>query len=193
MKNWCYVHAHCENQNDLRIDLKFCDSTNKQSIYSETLIVNKDVKNEYKVIDILGDNILSWKETEQVLSPSYNGNITSLDLLKVVIPFTIADATCDTSFHGPHLANNAEAFGVCGKEKVLEFKEMFLGPQRLLGKPAYKLSDPFTVDLKEMKVTLGFECLIEKYLGKGTDYVYVDDKLLVKKIDVVRHSGKYTD
>ena len=110
-----------------------------------------------------------------------------------MIPFTIADALCDTSFHEPHLAEDVEAFGAKGKATVLRFKHKFLGPQKLVGKPAYKLADPFIVDLNELKVTLGFECLIEKYLGKGTDYVYVDDTLLVKRIDVVRHSGKYTD
>jgi len=150
-------------------------------------------KNIYKISDIDKSDIISSEEVGLIPDAVVDSqNITPLNLLEVVIPFTIADALCDTSFHGPLLAKNVEAFGAIGKQQVLEFKEEFLGPQRSLEMPAYKLADPFIVDIKKMKVTLGFECLIEQYLGKGTDYVYLDEKLKVKKIDVVRHSGKYT-
>jgi hypothetical protein len=189
------LHADIKDEKHPQIHLKFCDSTATKVVYSETLFTTKNDKGSYKISDIKNSEIVLSEEGLMLFQGDVvdTQKITPLQLLSVVVPFTIADALCDTSFHEPLLAENVKAFGAIGKEQVLEFKENFLGPQRLLEKPAYKLADPFIVDIKGMKVTLGFECLIKKYLGKGTDYVYLDEKLKVEKIDVVRHSGKYTD
>ena len=193
MKNLYYVHVDTESKNGPQIHLKFFIPATK-STYSETLSISSESEDHFKITDITNDDFCQTEKVDDLpITTAFNGKITSLDLLNVVIPFTVADALCDTAFHGPHLAEHVEAFGAKGKSIVLAFKEKFLGPQKLLKTPAYKLADPFVVDLNQMKVTLGFECLIEKYLGKGTDYVYVNDKLLVDKIDVVRYSGKYTD
>ena len=45
-----------------------------------------------------------------------NQGLTSLDLLNIVVPFTIADAICDISHHRSHMAENIEAFGQKGIE-----------------------------------------------------------------------------
>jgi hypothetical protein len=52
---------------------------------------------------------------------------------------------------------------------------------------AYKLEEPFVTNLNELKVTLGFECIVRGYEGRGTDNVYVNSDRLLTKIDAIRH------
>ena len=47
---------------------------------------------------------------------------STLDLLSVVVPFTIADATADLSVHDQYMSENVEAFGRKGKQAVADFK-----------------------------------------------------------------------
>ena len=54
-----------------------------------------------------------------------NQGLTSLDLLNIVVPFTIADAICDISYHRSHMAENIEAFGQKGIENVHAFKSNY--------------------------------------------------------------------
>ena len=115
----------------------------------------------------------------------------SLTLLKVAVPYSIADAIVDLDFQPPHMANDIKAFGLQGKTAIYNHSKEFLTPQLLLGKPAYKLSDPFRVDLNKRMVTLGFECLIEGFEGIGTDYVYFNDQNKIFDLVAVRHSGSY--
>ena len=193
LQDCCYLHADINNKEHPKIHLKFGGSvTGKthQSIYSETLLLEKSDNVEYKISGFDSNDIPAFKIEEY---GERVDSITSLDLLSIVIPFAIADVICDTSFHEAHLAQNVTAFGATGKQEVLRFKEKFLGPQKLIEKPAYRLSDPFYVNLNERKVTFGFECLIEKYEGEGIDYVYLDENLKVKQIDTVRKTGKYSD
>ena len=114
----------------------------------------------------------------------------ALLLINVVVPFTIADATADLSVHPQYMADDISAFGQTGKQAVLTFKEKFLGPQGKKGLPAYKLDEPFRVHIKKRMVSLGFECLIEGYQGFGTDYVYLNKNILIRCIDVERHSSE---
>lgn len=178
----CCLHADIDDKEAPVIHMKFGSYTNHenfQPVYSEFLSLEKDIHNgeEYKIKGVSFSNITSSnnEENRQELD-----SITALDLLNVAIPFAIADAICDTSFHGSHLAQNAKAFGASGKEQILEFSGKFLGPQKLIGTPAYRLGHPFYVNVRERKVTFGFECLIEKYLGEGTDYMYFNDELKIK-------------
>ena len=161
-------------------------------LYIETLLLKKDPISidDYKICGIDASEL-----TPLLLDRKYDcrGPISSLDLLKVVIPFAIADAICDTSYHEPHLAENVIAFGAKGKKQVLEFSHKFLDPQKEIGKPAYRLSYPFVVDVGKRMVEFDFECLIEKYEGKGRDYVYLNDEMKVKEIGTVRESGKYSE
>ena len=78
-----------------------------------------------------------------------------------------------------------------GKDKILEYSTKFLTPQLKLGLPAYALADPFQVDIDMRMVTLGFECLISGYEGKGTDYVYFDQDNKIYELNAVRHTGGY--
>ena len=195
LHNCCFLHADIKDNRYPKIHLKFGESnddTQTQPIYSELLSLEKDDYNseEYNISGLESSSIPTSKQEER---KEKIDNITALDLLNVAIPFAIADAICDTSFHGAYLAQNVRAFGASGKQEVLDFKLKFLGPQKLVGKPAYRLSDPFYVNVQERKVTFGFECLIEKYVGEGTDYMYFDEDLKVKQIDAVRKTGKYSD
>lgn len=186
------MHADINNKEHPKIHLKFGESITEvahRDIYSDTLFLEKSNNEQYKISGFDSSDITTFKIEECGEEINY---ITSLDLLNIVIPFAIADAICDTSFHEAYLAQNATAFGATGKHEILKFQEKFLGPQKLLGKPAYQLSDPFYVNLNERKVTFGFECLIEKYVGEGTDYVYLDEHLKVIQIDTIRKSGKYS-
>ena len=114
-------------------------------------------------------------------------NLTSLDLLSAVVPYTIADATCDVSYHRSHMSEDMEAFGQKGADDVEAFKNNWLSEYSRLGLAAYKLEDPFEADLKELKVTLGFECTIQGHEGKGTDYVFINEDKLLTKIIAIRH------
>ena len=51
---------------------------------------------------------------------------STLDLLRVVVPFTIADATADLSVHDQYMSENVEAFGRKGKQAVADFKVRIL-------------------------------------------------------------------
>ena len=112
--------------------------------------------------------------------------LTTLDLLSVVVPFTIADATCDISYHRSHMAENIQAFGQKGADNVQKFKSNYLKEYQTRHLAAYKLEEPFVTDLNELKVTLGFECLIQGHEGKGTEIVYLSSDKLVTKIVAVR-------
>ena len=113
--------------------------------------------------------------------------LSSLDLLSSVAPFTIADAIADVSYHRTHMANEMEAFGQTGADNVEHFKNNWLKEYNEKGLAAYKLEDPFETTLEEMKVTLGFECIIKGHEGKGTDYVFVNKDKLLTKIIAIRH------
>ena len=192
-QNCCVLHADIEDVKFPKINLKFYDSFGTSSVYEETLQLSKHTNESFKIHDIQSKNADLLEKTECTASIQQSLNITPLDLLKVVIPFAIADVVCDTSFHPEFLAEDVESHGVKGKRQVLEFKAKFLEPQKLIGKPAYKLVDPFIVDLQERKVSFGYECLIEKYAGHGTEHIFLDEQLKIKKIQAIRHSGKYTD
>jgi hypothetical protein len=44
-------------------------------------------------------------------------------MLDVVVPFTIADAICDTDYAVDRMATNVEAFGFKGHDVVVKVKE----------------------------------------------------------------------
>ena len=191
----CYLHADINEKDCPKIHLRFVrhiKNTGLDQLYTETLLLKKDPTSigNYKICGIDDPEL-----TPLLIDRKFDcqGSISSIDLLKVVLPFAIADAICDTSYHEPHLAENVIAFGAKGKKQVLEFSEKFLGPQKQIGKPAYRLSYPFIVDVEKQMVEFDFECLIEKYEGKGRDYVYLNDEMKVKEIGTVRESGKYSD
>ena len=186
MHNLVFLQA-LASENPPTIKLQF---QNKGHIYTETLLCDvTDMPLSYENDSVKIGNIVAQEElpvNEVEIVKAGTNDLTSLDLLSVVVPFTVADAICNTSYHTSQVSDDIEAFGQKGKEAVLNFKERWLTPQAKLNKPAYKLEDPFVVDLKSKMVTLGFGCLIETALGKGTDYVYVTDDKLVEKIIVVR-------
>ena len=78
-----------------------------------------------------------------------------------------------------------------GKEAILKHSAEFLTPQKLLGRPAYALSDPFVADPVKRMVTLGFECLIQGFEGKGTDYLHFDNDNKIYQLVAVRHTGTF--
>ena len=128
---------------------------------------------------------------DQVPIDSNDRSNSSLTLLNDAVTFTIADAMADLTVHPKYMADDMKAFGLEGKQAILDFKAKFLGPQGALGLPAYKLAKPFEVDVNKRMVSLGFECLIQGYEGLGTDYVYFNDQNLIRDLVVVRHSGSY--
>ena len=101
------------------------------------------------------DEVLEFDEKAEKLTKSiFNGNtksadvfenqgLTNLDLLSVVVPFTIADATCDISYHRSHMAENIEAFGLKGADNVAGFIMNELKEYHEKKLAAYKLEEPF--------------------------------------------------
>lgn len=197
LKNCYFLHANVKDESQPQILMKFIPFESTTGVvsangagsveYLETIFLKRDIgTNDYHITNLSRLTTQDEKGTSSI-SAEDNHNVTFLDLLNVVIPFAIADALCDTpTYFEPHLADHVEAYGVTGKAQVSEFKEKWLAPQRLSGKPAYKLEDPFIADLKENKVTFGFECLIENHVGKGTEHIYLDECLKVNKITAVR-------
>lgn len=160
-------------ENPPRVAMKFNE-------YEESLLVDK-VSGKITKAVIGGQKV----PVEAIEVPKVKG-LTSLDLLSTVMPFAIADALCDVDYHRCHMADEIEAFGQKGADNVEKFKTDWLGEQKKLGLPAYKLEDPFEAHLDSLEVTLGFECIIKGREGKGTDYVYVNGNKLLTKIIVIR-------
>ncbi len=52
-----------------------------------------------------------------------SNGLTGLDMLNIVVPFTIADAVCDTDFAVGKMSKNVDAFGIVGHDVVVKFKE----------------------------------------------------------------------
>ena len=172
-KNLQFLHAKV-HENPPRIELKY-GRTWAEILHCD-MKINKIIKNE--IIQVDPD-----------LSPEVKkvNGLTTLDLLSVVVPFTIADATCDLGYHRPHMAEDIEAFGLKGADKIEAFLLKEMKNQNELGLPAYKVEWPFEACLEESKVTLDFECVIQGYEGRGTDNVFVNSEKLITKIDAVRH------
>lgn len=127
-------------------------------------------------------------DTSPECEQEYSG---SLDLLAVAVPYSISDAVVDLSFQPQHMTDDMKAFGLVGREAILKHSEEFLGSQRGLGMPAYALRDPFVVDAGKRMVTLGFECLIEGFEGKGTDYLHFNQNNKIYELVAVRHTGSF--
>jgi hypothetical protein len=53
---------------------------------------------------------------------SSNG-LSGFEMLDVVIPFTVADAICDTDFAVGRMSKDVEAFGLVGHDTVVQFKD----------------------------------------------------------------------
>ena len=52
-----------------------------------------------------------------------SNGLSSFDMLDVVVPFTIADAICDTDFAIDRMSTKVEAFGFKGHDVVVKVKE----------------------------------------------------------------------
>ena len=52
-----------------------------------------------------------------------SNGLTGFDMLSVVVPFTIADAVCDTEFGVDRMSKNVDAFGIVGHDVVVKFKD----------------------------------------------------------------------
>ena len=131
MKNLFYIHANLAEEKDPRIVLKFPLNYVEVRIY--------DIQIQFKMyliplhLQVL--RITSPLDTEEVFITdiTHRGELakpteaasnqpSTLDLLSVVVPFTIADATADLSVHDQYMSENVEAFGRKGKQAVADFK-----------------------------------------------------------------------
>ena len=99
-----------------------------------------DEKNGKFTKSTITDNSETCAANQQVLE---NQGLTNLDLLSIVVPFTIADATCDISYHRSHMAENIEAFGLKGADNVAGFIMNELKEYHEKKLAAYKLEEPF--------------------------------------------------
>ena len=171
-KNLNFIHA-LNKEDPPKVALKFGRH------YGEVLHVDKET---CKITTIVKNEDQDQNDGRVHL----NKGLSSLDIMSLVVPYTIADAICDLAFHPQFHAADMTAFGQEGADNVMAFKTKWLGPSAKAGLAAYKLEDPFIVDLDELKVTLGFECIIQGHEGHGTDYVYVNENKKITRIDVVR-------
>ena len=77
-------------------------------------------------------------DTVQNILTNEKSGLTHLDLMSTVVPFTIADATCDLSYHRNQMDENIQAFGQSGADNVENFKNKWLSEYHQLGEAAYK-------------------------------------------------------
>ena len=154
------------------------------------MVLSVAVYNHYKRLksEVREGDVELGKSNILLIGPTGSGKTLLAETMARLlnVPFTIADAICDISYHRSHMAENIEAFGQKGIENVHDFKSNYLKEYQTKNLAAYKLEGPFEADLNELKVTLGFECLIENHEGKGTEYVYVNSDKLLTKIAAVR-------
>merc|ERR1711862_655199 len=126
-QNLTYLHALVTPKESPKVHLKSLDMVE---------LLEYDEK-----LDMLISSILSGNTSKsQVIK---NQGLTNLDLLSVAVPFTIADATCDTSYHRSHMDENIHAFGQKGADNVQSFKTNYLNDCRTKNLAAYKLEEPF--------------------------------------------------
>jgi len=185
------------SQDNVKLEV---DPSNYQNLtYLHAMVLDPQApKVHLKSVNL--DEVLEYDEIKEKFTNSINTNgnagsidvlqnqgLTNLDLLCAVVPFTIADATCDISYHRSHMAENIEAFGLKGADNVAAFILNELNEYHTKNLAAYKLEEPFVTNLNELKVTLGFECIVRGYEGRGTDNVYVNSDRLLTKIDAIRH------
>jgi len=107
----------------------------------------------------------------------------SLDLLKPVLDLTQADILGDVSMAAPFIAEKSDFFGIQGKDPILKFKKGFLQGEP----PLYTVPFPFQVDLENNCVIYDYVSQISGKEGRGTDFAWVNEELLVQKIRAVRH------
>ena len=94
-----------------------------------------EVSDEGKIINITTSE--NMDDSVQDILTNESG-LTHLDLLSTVVPFTIADATCDLSYHRNQMDESIQAFGQSGAENVENFKNKWLSEYHQLGQAAYK-------------------------------------------------------
>ena len=94
-----------------------------------------EVTDEGKIINITTSE--NMDDSVQDILTNESG-LTHLDLLSTVVPFTIADATCDLSYHRNQMDESIQAFGQSGAENVENFKNKWLSEYHQLGQAAYK-------------------------------------------------------
>ena len=100
-QNCCVLHADTEDVKCPKIHLKFYDSFGTSSVYEETLRLIKHSNESFKIHDIQSKDTALLENTECITSIKQSSDITPLDLLKVVIPFAIADVQCVTHLSIP--------------------------------------------------------------------------------------------
>ena len=109
-----------------QVHLGFCNLSH------ETL----EVTDEGKIINIRTSE--NMDDTVQNILTNEKSGLTHLDLMSTVVPFTIADATCDLSYHRNQMDENIQAFGQSGADNVENFKNKWLSEYHQLGEAAYK-------------------------------------------------------
>ncbi len=171
-ENLTFLHAVTDSDAP-KVILKFSNT-----VCNQILVVDKE---SFKITEIQSEG--EQHENAEIFR---NDGLSALDLLSVVVPYTIADAICDLTFHRPHMSDDITAFGQNGADNVMAFLKEELGGQAEKGLPAYKLEDPFIVNLEDMKVTLDFECIIKGYDGKGQDIVHVNKQKEITCIETIR-------
>ena len=116
--------------------------------------VNLDEVLEYDEIKEKFTNSIITNGNASSIDVLQNQGLTNLDLLSAVVPFTIADATCDISYHRSHMAENIEAFGLKGADNVAAFILNELQEYHKKNLAAYKLEEPFVTYLDDLKVSV---------------------------------------
>ena len=109
-----------------QVHLGFCNLSH------ETL----EVTDEGKIINITTSE--NMDDSVQNILTNEKSGLTHLDLLSTVVPFTIADATCDLSYHRNQMDESIQAFGQSGADNVENFKNKWLSEYHELGEAAYK-------------------------------------------------------
>jgi hypothetical protein len=128
--------------------------------------------------------LLSWTSQNQIVKTSAveSKYYRSLQLLKTGLVWLHADVYGELQVVAGLVEDNARMFGVQGAEAVISKKQKWLTEAL-----NYNVDAIHEVDMENLTLVVGFDCLIPDKEGRGTDVVQFDAGMKVVAVGAIRH------
>ena len=84
------------------------------------------------------------------------------------------------------IAETCIAYGVKGKEDILEAKKNNFFAKKVCGKDPYYVN-MFSCDPANRMVSFQYECFLKGMEGRGTEMVFIQEDGLISKVVCIRH------
>eukprot|EP00090_Calanus_glacialis_P019483 TRINITY_DN29933_c0_g1_i1.p1 TRINITY_DN29933_c0_g1~~TRINITY_DN29933_c0_g1_i1.p1 ORF type:complete len:228 (+),score=83.99 TRINITY_DN29933_c0_g1_i1:51-734(+) len=132
------------------------------------------------------DGGLTGGRVKAVNSPS------CYSLVLAAVRLAVADAQARWEDAQPLLAETCTAYGIRGKQNILEAKKNNFFTKKVPGKDAYYVN-MFSCDPDNRVVTFQYECFLKGMEGKGTELVFFQEDMLISKVICIRHKESQPD